>query len=604
MSLYSELKRRNVFRVAIAYLALAWLLTEVAGTLFPAFGIPDWGVRFVVIVFSLGFIPTMVFSWVYELTPEGLKREKDIAREVSITHLTAKRLDGITIGLIAIALLFITADRLWLSPRIAERMTEPEAPATERIASEDKARTPPKYPSNSIAVLPFVNMSNDPDNEYFSDGIAEELLNLLTGIPELRVIARTSSFSYKGKDAKIADVARELNVGHVLEGSVRKAGNRVRITAQLIEAESDSHLWSQTFDRTVNDIFAVQDEIAAAVVSALRVRLVGDEVPKTRRTKPEAYALFLRGRHLQRVGTEKALRTAESLLRQALDIDPQYAPAWDRLCSGLANQAILGFISYNEGMERAKFAAQKTLEADPGYFQAHARIGSIASIYDRDLEAAAQHLRMARSLAPNNPIVLGACSIFAETLGQITRAIEFNKDVLIIDPLDSIGITNLAWQYFIAGELQRAEEMYRKALELGRHGDAALYGLAHVYLDQGRAWEALELAKDISGMSRRLQVLSLANYDLGQNQMADAALANLVENYEDSAASFIAEIYARQGETDSAFEWLDRAIEQNQYMWGSMCFDPGFNNLHDDPRWMEFRSRVGRSEAQLKKIDF
>jgi len=262
MSLYHELKRRNVFRVGIAYLALSWLLTEVSGTLFPAFGIPDWGVRFVVIVFALGFVPALIISWVYELTPEGLKREKDVVRDTSITHLTARRLDVFTIGLIVVALAFILFDRLWLSPRL-EQLTATAAEAvTDSVQTAAPEPAEHQYPPNSIAVLPFVNMSDDPGNEYFSDGISEELLNLLAKIPELRVISRSSAFSFKGKDFDMPTIAAQLNVAHVLEGSVRKAGNQVRITAQLIEASTDTHLWSETYDRTLDDIFSIQDEIA------------------------------------------------------------------------------------------------------------------------------------------------------------------------------------------------------------------------------------------------------------------------------------------------------------------------------------------------------
>ena len=232
MSFFEELKRRNVFRVAIAYLAGAWLLIEVAGTLFPAFGIPDWGVRFVVIVFALGFLPALIVSWTYEMTPEGIKREKDVVRDASITHFTAKRLDGITIGLIVVALVFIVTDRFWLSPKQAEQAVV----SAEAVTDHEQASEPePQYPPNSIAVLPFVNMSDDAGNEYFSDGISEELLNLLAKIPELRVISRSSSFTFKGEKVDIPTVATKLNVALVLEGSVRKAGNQVRITVRLEE---------------------------------------------------------------------------------------------------------------------------------------------------------------------------------------------------------------------------------------------------------------------------------------------------------------------------------------------------------------------------------
>ena len=199
MSLFKELKRRNVFRVGIAYLAGAWLLIEVAGTLFPAFGIPDWGVRFMVIVFALGFLPALIVSWAYEMTPEGIKREKDVVRDTSITHVTAKRLDGITISLIVAALAFILADRFWLSPRHEEQLEAPTTVVNDIVQAQEPESTEPQYPPNSIAVLPFVNMSDDAGNEYFSDGVSEELLNLLAKIPELRVVSRSSAFSFKGQ---------------------------------------------------------------------------------------------------------------------------------------------------------------------------------------------------------------------------------------------------------------------------------------------------------------------------------------------------------------------------------------------------------------------
>jgi len=389
MLLYKELKRRNVFRVAIAYLAGAWLLTEVAGTLLPAFGIPDWGVRFVVIVFALGFVPALIISWAYELTPGGLKREKDVVRDASITHLTAKRLDGITIGLVVVALAFLLADRLWLSPRFAQQIATPAEAVTDNVQTSEPEF---QYPPNSIAVLPFVNMSSDVEQEYFSDGISEELLNLLTKIPELRVIARTSSFSYKGKDIQIADMAHELNVGHILEGSVRKSGNQVRITAQLIRTSDSSHLWSQTYDRTLDDVFTIQDEIATAVVKQLKVTLLG-MVPQVREADPNAYALYLKAHYLTRQGTSGSYEQAIALYQQALAIDPDYATAWDGLSAGYSRQADHSLLPFEEGYQLAREAANKALAIDPEYALAYASLSKIAMTYDGDLGASARPQR-------------------------------------------------------------------------------------------------------------------------------------------------------------------------------------------------------------------
>jgi adenylate cyclase len=601
MSLYHELKRRNVLRVAIAYLALAWVVTEVAGTLFPAFGIPDWGFRFVVIVFALGFLPALIISWVYEITPEGLKREKDVVRDESITHLTAKRLDLFTIGLIVVALAFILADRFWMSPRHAEQVAAPVEAVTDTVQTPELESTKSQYPPNSIAVLPFVNMSDDVSNEYFSDGISEELLNLLAKIPELRVISRSSAFFFKGKDVKLVDVARELNVAHVLEGSVRKAGNQVRITAQLIEARSDTHLWSESYDRTLDDIFAIQDEIAAEVVSALKVILLGENAPRVRETNPEAYALYLQGKHFAMMSQ---FPRAEELLNKVLAIDPNYAPAWERLGNVYTNQAIHGLIGFDEANRQARAAYQKALELDPDFAWAHVGLAWIAMMYERDFAEAAACLHSALALAPKDDKVLGVSAIFMETLGRLDEAIELGKQSIALDPLNPIGYSNLAFPYSYVGQLDEAEAMFEKSLELGPDNDYVLSNLAILHLLQAQPDKALAVAEQVGLQKRRLWAKSMAHHDLGQVEESDAALSALKEDHADNAAAFIAEVHAWRGEIDSAFEWLDRAIDESQYMWGSLSFDPAFKNLHDDPRWQVFRTRVGRSEEQLKEIEF
>jgi TolB-like protein len=296
MSFIAELRRRNVLRVGAAYVAGAWLLIQVAQTLFPVFGLGDTAVRGVIVVLAIGLVPLLIFAWAFELTPEGLKRESEVDRSESITPQTGKKLDRVIMVVLALALGYFAFDKFVLAPQREEAVAE---------AARKEGRTESlvkSYGDKSIAVLPFVNMSADKDQEYFSDGISEELLNLLAKIPELRVISRSSAFSYKGKDVKLAQVARELNVAHILEGSVRKAGNKIRITAQLIEARSDTHLWSETWDRNLDDIFAIQDEISAAVVARLRVTLL-DQPPRPRELDPEAYALYLQARHLGRQST-------------------------------------------------------------------------------------------------------------------------------------------------------------------------------------------------------------------------------------------------------------------------------------------------------------
>ena len=308
---FDELKRRNVIRAAILYIGAVWALAQGIAQLGPSVGAPEWATRWFLVAAAIGFPFWLAFAWFYEFTPEGLKRESEIDPAESITAHTGKKLDRWIIGVLAVAVvLLLTNTFVWHK-------------GAGLSADADNA----PIPEHSIAVLPFVNMSSDKEQEYFSDGISEELLNLLAKIPQLQVTARTSSFSFKGKEVAIPEIARTLHVAHVLEGSVRKSGNAVRITAQLIRAGTDTHLWSQTYDRKLDDIFAIQDEIAADVVKQLKVTLLG-AAPKARTTDPEAYALYLQAVQLGRQGTAEAYKQSDALYRKVLAIDPRYAPAW------------------------------------------------------------------------------------------------------------------------------------------------------------------------------------------------------------------------------------------------------------------------------------
>jgi TolB-like protein/Tfp pilus assembly protein PilF len=600
MSLYNELKRRNVFRVAVAYLAGAWLLTEVAGTLIPAFGIPDWGVRFVVIMFALGFLPALIISWAYELTPEGLKREKDVVRDASITHLTAKRLDGITISLIVLALVFIMADRLWLSPRLAEQPATPAA-----IVTDDgrPATSVSQYAPNSIAVLPFVNMSDDPDNEYFSDGISEELLNLLSRIPELRVIARTSSFAYKGKDATILDIARALNVGYVLEGSVRKAGNQVRITAQLIRSDDSTHLWSQTYDRTLQNIFAIQDEIANAVVKQLKVALLGPKLT-AEKTDPEAYTLFLQARYLARQDTHEAFEESSALFRQVLKIAPDSAAAWNGLASNYRRQTRVGKRPTGEGFQLVREAANQALAIDPEYAPAYVNLGWFAMDFDGDLVAAAQLFKRALALESTNLSIIADAALLARNLDRMNQAIALLEYTITRDPANPAGHARLGTFYYFAGRLDAAIASSRTALTLSPGLIRAHYQICEALLLKGEPDAALEATQQESQGGYRWMGQALAHHALGQAIESDAALARLIEVSEQLAAYNIAYIYAYRGETDRAFTWLNKAVQYRDPGLPNIVVNPLFANIRDDPRWLPFLESIDKSPEQLAAIQF
>jgi len=599
LSFLNELKRRNVLRVGAAYIVAAWLIIQVSETIFPLFGYGDTPARLIVIVLAIAFIPSLIFSWVFEITPEGLKRDADVDREQSITHVTGKKLDRVILVVLALALAYFAFDKFVLVPtRVAEIVEE----TTQKVRSDVLVES---YGDKSIAVLPFVNMSDDASNEYFSDGISEELLNLLAKIPELRVIARTSSFSYKGKDVKVADLARELNVGHVLEGSVRKAGNRVRITAQLIEARSETHLWSENYDRSLDDIFAIQDEIAAAVVTQLKVTLLG-AIPMVCETDPQAYALYLQGRHLRLHANYEGneLAQAQALLQQALVIDSGYAAAWDELGYVYYDQAMFMLRPLGEDFTLAREAVYKALAIDPDYARAHASLGMITMSYDNDLAAAARHFERALQLEPANTIIISRATLLIERLGRLDEAISLAEFDVSRDPVSPSGHVLLGLYYSIAGRWDEAIASYRTALMLTPSLSGIQGKIGMVLLLKGEPQAALEAIQLEEFQIFRLAVLSMAYHALGQKDESDAALAEMIEQYEQVAAYNIASVLVYRGEADRAFEWLGKAVEYKDTGLTQIALDPLFANIHKDLRWLPFLESIGMSPEQLDAIEF
>jgi TolB-like protein/Tfp pilus assembly protein PilF len=604
MSVFEELKRRNVIRVAVLYVIASWLLLQVTDVLSSLLPVPQWAGSFVVMLLILGFFPAMIFSWVYEMTPEGLKKEKDIDRSQSITPETGHKINVLIIVLLVLAIGGLIVDRLIPeTERVAETLVVEETDETDQAdPSQLAAAKFAPAPDRSIAVLPFVNMSSDQEQEYFSDGLSEELLNLLAKIPELHVTSRSSAFAFKGEKFDIPEVAQKLNVAHILEGSVRKAGNQVRITAQLIEARSDKHLWSETYDRSLEDVFAVQDEIAAAVVSELKVTLLGD-APEVDETDPEAYSLYLQARYFRHKLTPESYEQSITLYQQALAIDPDYAAAWTGLGEVYGIQATTGLRPLEEGSTLAREAADKAFAIDPMYAPAHALLGMLATNDYGSLADAAEHYQRALELEPANPNVLIGAALLLRSLGRLEEGIALMGYVVARDPVNSRGHSTLGNIYLYDGRLDEAIASYRTVLSLNPDTFNTHSSIGYALLLKGEPEAGLaELQKESSVW--RLIGLPMAYHALGQKAESDATLAELIEKYERDADYNIDYVFAYRDESDRAFEWLEKAVVYNDPGLQDVAVTPEFANIHDDPRWLPFLESIGKSPQQLAAIEF
>ncbi len=473
------------------------------------------------------------------------------------------------------------------------------APAPGASAAADPLAETPEH---SIAVLPFEDYSPARDQQYFSDGISEELLNLLARVPRLKVSARTSSFSFRSRGFAVPEIARQLNVRHVLEGSVRKAGDRVRISAQLIDAQQDTTLWSETYNRTLDDVFAIQDEIAADVVVKLKVRLLGG-APRVRETKPAAYALYLEAVQLSRQRTAEGFAKADELLRRVLAIDPQYAPAWAHLSNNLLNEANLGLVPHENGYAESRAAAARALETDPESARAHASLGTL-DMFSGDLASSARHFERALAIDPNDMMVLGNSSAVLKSLGRLEDAVAMDEAMVRRDPMNTAWLFNLANAQNWAGQHDRAAASARAVLRISPAYNGAHLVLATALVRQGRPEDALPEARQESFEPFRLIALAIASHALGQRADSDTALAELITRHSREVPYDVACIYAFRGEADHAFEWLEKAAAAHDPSLVLVLVENLFAPLHSDPRWLPFLRRIGKDPETLAKVPF
>jgi TolB-like protein len=542
----------------------------VADLMLDNFGAPGWVIKSVLTLLIFGFPLAIFFAWAFELTPEGLKLEKNVDRNASITPVTGRKLDRTIIVLLAIAVVYFA----WQSLRPGE----PE----QTEASGDQ----------SIAVLPFVNMSSDAEQEYFSDGLSEELLNLLAKIPDLRVASRTSAFSYKGKDLQISDIGKELDVAHVLEGSVRKSGSKIRITAQLISVDDDAHLWSETWDRSLDDIFVIQDEIAKAVVDELKVRLMG-ELPQAVEIDPEAFSLYLQARHLMLQRTRQSLLRAEELIDEALSIAPSYVPGWTLKASIHSTQGDTGAVDVDTAFANAREAAETALQIDPEFGRAHAALADVLISHFWDFEGGRQEIEKALALDPGDlEILYLACNYYGVT-GAYYKAVDLCEKAIDRDPLFAPVYPMIGVLYQFLDDPETALMYTSKLLDLAPAAAGTHYYVALGLISNGDIDAALERLEYEVLDGFRHTGFAIAYHAAGNEAASDEALQAL-SAMEDAGWYYqVAIVHAFRGETDAAIEALSAAIDNHDSGITLMLGDPYLDNVRNDPRFEEIVERVG-----------
>ncbi len=482
MSFFHELKRRNVFKVAIAYAIAAWILIEITATTFPILKLPDWSVTLVTVLVLIAFPLSLIFAWAFELTPEGLKKEKDVDPSESITHVTGRKLDFAIIGAMAIAIVFLLADKLLFSGSV-------ETNDVETVAT-----------GQSIAVLPFVNISSDKEQEYFSDGITEEILNSLASVKELKVAGRTSSFAFKGQNQDLRRIGELLGVEHILEGSVRKAGTTVRITAQLVKVEDGFHLWSETYDRELTDVFAIQDEIATEILKQLRAQLLDEEGPAivSQRTDPEVYGLYLLAKQRLYSRTRQTIESAVELLDQAIAKDSDYAPAYAQrgIATLLLSDSGYGTIPEAEALVQGKRFIDAALEKDPQLAEAWAGVGLYHNSRPSEHEQAIEALTKALTINPNLINASHWLQLALRYSGDPSGALQILEQMTQRDPLHAPGVFSAVSIFNLFGQEEKAQALIDRFRSYKPNNFQLLQTDAMHHYYKGRSAEGLRLAEN------------------------------------------------------------------------------------------------------------
>lgn len=627
---FLELKRRHVWRVAVAYAIAGWLIVQIATQVFPFFNIPNWAVRLVVVLIAIGFPAAVAFAWIYELTPTGLRptppADSPDARSEHAHRSIGQRLNTliVTVLVLAVALMgwrmFATSHSKAPAVAVASATRSPNAAGSPDEAQRNPGKVAPDsaaraaasglrnipvspaaaIPEKSIAVLPFTNDSGQKDQQYFSDGLSEDLINALSQFDGLKVISRNSAFQFRNSSDDTAAIGRKLGVAHLLEGSVQRAGDTVRITATLVNAADGSIVWSERYDRPYKELFALQDAITAAVADALKARLLTTPGTVVQTDRPpggnlDAYTAYQEGVALMRLDTAAGFRKSIGAFDEAIRIDPKYAAAYASL--SYAWLAFTGpFFSRDlstQATDAARKASATALKLDPDLAAAHYMHAFLLKFLDMDWEGAEAEYRRALQLAPNDPAARFGLGNLLATLGQNQRAVELTRQALAGDPRNATWYFWLAMYQMALGRLDDAHSALDTALALQPAASHYHAQLANVAILRGEPGAALAAAQqEPPGMWHDLAV-SLALEIGSDHRAADAALAEFIRRYAGGAAYQIAQVLALRREPDKMFQWLDRAWSARDGGITFLLADPLILRFRDDPRFAAFCKKVG-----------
>jgi serine/threonine-protein kinase len=576
--LFTELKRRNVYKVAAAYAVVGWLLIQVATQVFPFLEIPNLAIRLVILVTALGFPVALIIAWAFELTPEGIKRTEDADAAQQRSR------GGLWIAVV------VVAAALSLGLFFLGRYT-----AGQGAPRQSEAAT--ALLGKSIAVLPLVNTSGDSSNEYFSDGLSEELIAVLAKIPELKVIGRSSSFFFKGKSSDSAAIGQKLGVANLIEGSVRKQGDRVRIVAELISAADGRLLWTETYDRELKDVFAVQAEIAKSVAQQMKVKLLGETVRSDAAgssENPAAHNAVLQSDFYFQQQTAESIQKAISFAQEAVRLDPNYALAYAKLSQAWRQYgASFAIANAEKAYEEARLAAEKAASLAPDLVEVRKAIGWISMTPALDFRVAEMEFRRALELSPGDASAKNALSYSLMAQGRLAEAEQTCREAISLDPLVTTLWYNLGRLAVAAGRYQDAEESIRKGLEIQPGAARFHMYLALLNILQKNPTAALQEAQLEPDPFWREYMLTLVQQTQPDRSAADAALKNFSSKYANNGAYQIAIIYALRKEPDEMFRWLDTAYATHDSGLTQLVITPFLSEYRDDPRFVALCQKLG-----------